>query len=161
MKHFFTISLCFLALSLSVYGQFIPQPMAYNPDENSDGLINVNDLQGLLSLYGNNFNNSDSTIIEFIDFGADCLEYYDDIAINENVDLLYVRTGIGSCGTEPSLILPQGDSFKTLVVFANQYGPVFGSRIDIPPYGQIILGDHAKYKVLVRGHDGNWYVNGW
>ena len=53
MKHIFTISLCFLALSLSAQTEY---PYPYNPDGNNDGLISLNDLMDLLALYGLEYN---------------------------------------------------------------------------------------------------------
>jgi hypothetical protein len=52
MKHFFTISLCFLALSLSAQ-EAVTYP--YNPDGNADGTITVPDLQDFLGNYGSLF----------------------------------------------------------------------------------------------------------
>ena len=52
MKHIFTISLCFLALSLSAQ-ETITYP--YNPDGNADGQIAAIDLQDFLSVYGLEF----------------------------------------------------------------------------------------------------------
>jgi surface protein len=52
MKHFFTISLCFLALSLSAQ-ETITYP--YNPDGDADGLVAVPDIQDLLAVYGSPF----------------------------------------------------------------------------------------------------------
>jgi len=52
MKHIFTISLCFLALSLSAQ-ETITYP--YNPDGDADGLVAVPDLQDLLAVYGSPF----------------------------------------------------------------------------------------------------------
>ena len=52
MKHIFTISLCFLALSLSAQ-ETITYP--YNPDGDADGLVAVPDLQDILAVYGNPF----------------------------------------------------------------------------------------------------------
>jgi uncharacterized protein (TIGR02145 family) len=52
MKHFLTISLCFLALSLSAQ-ETITYP--YNPDGDADGLVAVPDLQDILAVYGNPF----------------------------------------------------------------------------------------------------------
>lgn len=51
MKYFLTASA--LLFSLVVAAQFPNLP--YNPDENSDGLIGVVDLQGLLANYGSEF----------------------------------------------------------------------------------------------------------
>ena len=56
MKHFFTISLCFLALSLSAQ-ETITYP--YNPDGDADGTITVPDLQDFLGNYGGTFSPSD------------------------------------------------------------------------------------------------------
>jgi microcystin-dependent protein len=56
MKHIFTISLCFLALSLSAQ-ETITYP--YNPDGDADGSITVPDLQDLLGNYGGAFSPSD------------------------------------------------------------------------------------------------------
>ena len=64
-----------LAFTTTAKAQFIPQPMGYNPDENSDGLIGVGDLQGLLALYGSSFNNHDSIVVASIEFGPQ--HFYD------------------------------------------------------------------------------------
>ena len=52
MKNIFTISLCFLALSLSAQ-ETITYP--YNPDGDADGLVAVPDIQDLLAVYGSPF----------------------------------------------------------------------------------------------------------
>ena len=52
MKHIFTLSLCFLALSLSAQ-ETITYP--YNPDGDADGLVAVPDIQDLLAVYGSPF----------------------------------------------------------------------------------------------------------
>ena len=52
MKHIFSISLCFLALSLSAQ-ETITYP--YNPDGDADGLVAVPDIQDLLAVYGSPF----------------------------------------------------------------------------------------------------------
>jgi len=52
MKHIFTISLCFLALSLSAQ-ETITYP--YNPDGDIDGSITLPDLLDLLGVYSNAF----------------------------------------------------------------------------------------------------------
>ncbi len=61
-------SLLFASTLGLAFGQFIPQPMGYNPDENGDAFISVTDLQGMLALYGNAFDNGDSTDIFVVDF---------------------------------------------------------------------------------------------
>ena len=48
MKHLLTAIACFFALSMSA--QF-----PYNPDSNSDNLVGIDDLMGLLSLFGGDF----------------------------------------------------------------------------------------------------------
>jgi hypothetical protein len=52
MKYFFTISLCFLTLSLSSQ-EILTYP--YNPDGNADGAITVPDLQDFLTNYNTAF----------------------------------------------------------------------------------------------------------
>jgi uncharacterized protein (TIGR02145 family) len=59
MKHIFTLSLCFLALSLSAQ-ETITYP--YNPDGDVDGAIASPDLLDLLGVYGGAFSPSDITI---------------------------------------------------------------------------------------------------
>ena len=49
MKNFFTLTLCFLTLSLTAQ---IKYPYSYNSDVNSDGHIQMNDLMELLSMTG-------------------------------------------------------------------------------------------------------------
>jgi len=68
MNRFFTISLCFLALSLSAQ-ETITYP--YNPDGDADGLVAVTDLQDILAVYGNPFSPAeimvgDSTLNQWI-----------------------------------------------------------------------------------------------
>jgi hypothetical protein len=55
MKHFFIISLCFLALSLSAQTDGWEYPFPYNPDGDADGYITLSDLLDLLALYGNEY----------------------------------------------------------------------------------------------------------
>ena len=58
MKHIFTLSICFLALSLSAQ-ETITYP--YNPDGDADGNIAISDLQDILGVYGNVFTPSEIT----------------------------------------------------------------------------------------------------
>jgi len=58
---------CLFSSSLA-FGQFIPQPMGYNPDANSDGFIGVDDVLETLVLFGNAFENGDSTDIFVVNF---------------------------------------------------------------------------------------------
>ena len=59
MKHIFTISLCFLALSLSAQ-ETITYP--YNPDGDADGAIASPDLLDILGVYGGEFSPSEIQI---------------------------------------------------------------------------------------------------
>ena len=68
------LSLC-MAFAFALNAQFIPQPMGYNPDSNSDGAIGSEDLMGLLSFYGTEFDNGDSLVTENLSFTA--ANYYD------------------------------------------------------------------------------------
>ena len=65
MKHFFTITLCFLALSLSAQEDC---PNTY--DGNADGAVTINDLLDLLAVFGDTDTDSDG-VWDSID---DCLD---------------------------------------------------------------------------------------
>jgi hypothetical protein len=65
MKHIFTISLCFLALSLSAQ---VDCPNTF--DNNSDGAVTINDLLDLLAVFGDTDTDSDG-IWDSID---DCID---------------------------------------------------------------------------------------
>jgi len=98
MKHFFTISLCFLALSLSAQ-ETITYP--YNPDGNADGLVAVPDLQDILAVYGNPFSPAeimvgDTALSEWIQILYQALE--DQQAVIEAMQ------GAGGC----NLLFPDG-----------------------------------------------------
>ena len=76
MKHIFTISLCFLALSLSAQ-ETITYP--YNPDGDADGLVAVPDIQDLLAVYGSPFSPAeimvgDTALSEWIQILSQALE---------------------------------------------------------------------------------------
>jgi hypothetical protein len=58
MKHILTLSLCFLALSLSAQTDGWEYPFPYNPDGNADGYIALADLMDLLALYGQEYPDS-------------------------------------------------------------------------------------------------------
>ena len=66
MKHLLTAIACFFALSMSA--QFIPQPMGYNPDSNSDSFVGIDDLMAVLSLYGTPYDSGDSVEVVTLDF---------------------------------------------------------------------------------------------
>ena len=72
MKHFLTLSLSFLALSLSAQ-ETITYP--YNPDGNADGLIAVPDIQDLLAVYGSPFSPAEIMV--------------GDTALSEWIEILY------------------------------------------------------------------------
>ena len=157
-----------LVVSSFAFGQFIPQPTGYNPDENGDNLIGVNDLQGLLALYGNAFDNGDSTIsvFEAISTPSDTVE------IDENTDLVYITTDLED-NDEFTVLLPQGGvGFKYMMVFINNVSNASGSTVYVRmihenplcvPSGfceRAFLGVNGydpECFVFVRGEDGVWY----
>ena len=76
MKHILTLSLCFLALSLSAQ-ETITYP--YNPDGDADGLVAVPDIQDLLAVYGSPFSPAeimvgDTALSEWIQILSQALE---------------------------------------------------------------------------------------
>jgi hypothetical protein len=109
MKHFFTLSLCCLALSLSAQ-EAITYP--YNPDGNADGTITVPDLQDFLGNYGSPFSPAeimvgDTALGEWIQILYQALE--DQQAVIEAM-----QVGAGGC----DIRFPEG----------------YGNHIKITPY---------------------------
>ena len=158
-----------LACTTSATAQFIPQPLGYNPDENADGLIGVGDLQGLLALYGNAFDNGDSTEIETITFSAEdqaiggsgyslgsdgcCLR-----SISESSDIVYLHSS--DYADDLFIELPAAESFKTLLVLCST--DVYYARFLFHDNG-LQMGmcnpptNYPRYFIFIRGHNGRWY----
>jgi hypothetical protein len=53
MKHLMTALVCLFAMNMSAQTGFVEFP--YNPDSDNDDIIGIEDLMGLLSLYGSEF----------------------------------------------------------------------------------------------------------
>ena len=96
--------------------------MGYNPDENADGLIGVSDLAGLLALYGNPFDNSDSTVVEYLEF-PELNGEADTVFISENADIIYVSSA-NHQGLQ-AVVLPAGNSWKTIVAICYMTDPLY------------------------------------
>ena len=165
MKYF--IAIFTFALYAHCCAQFIPQPMGYNPDENLDGLIGAGDLQGLLALYGNTFDNEDSLEIGFFELPED-FEDFDEqnvtspstLHIEESIDLVYlVQNDYGYA----YLQLPSGDTWKVLQVFirveeiSNTTFQFVGDTGPVGPNWSYVFEDVPRFFTLIRGHDGHWY----
>ena len=166
--------LLFLALGRA-FGQFIPQPMGYNPDENGDAFISVTDLQGMLALYGNAFDNGDSLVISSINFPEDYQPWdgvdptgYDHrpYFIDEQTDILYVHQ-VEDQGCR--FYLPQGPGYRVVQIFlsCSEFAQwdvrVCGTNeISSLMYGgNIVVGENKPVVLtLVRGHNGIWYQSG-
>jgi len=165
------LSLLFALTLGTAFGQFIPQQMGYNPDENGDALIGVNDLQGLLSLYGQPFDNGDSVVVTTLTFPDD---YGDDYAENGQVPVLYIEEDTDFLyihqteDQEVFFYLPQGPGFKVLQVFISteieNFATMFfltnesasfayGSGFHVQPYQPL-------HMAFIRGHNGTWYQDG-
>ena len=113
MKHFFTISLCFLALSLTAQ-ETITYP--YNPDGDADGLVAVPDLQDILAVYGNPFSPAEIMV--------------GDTALSEWIQILYqalqdqqavidAMQGAGGCNWQ----FPEGLNGETVVELIHSSNP--------------------------------------
>lgn len=166
MKHLTT--LLTLLLPYSMLGQFIPQPMGYNPDANGDSFIGVDDVMGTLALYGNTFDNGDSLVIKYINYPEVAPEYTAagiDIAIQEDWDLLY----LSNYSTNVlDISLPEGSGFKVLQLFVKGASPSLdyfsnyiysGSQLQlVSPDPFYVSNEHPLSITLIRGHDGIWYL---
>ena len=125
-----------LAFTTSATAQFIPQAMGYNPDENSDGLIGVGDLQGLLALYGSAFENADSITVATVQLNGDnsCWTSPGQEFILPDADIIYLdvegydsgQSGLYSTYNCFKMKLPQGVGFKTILVIPphHRYIPI-------------------------------------
>ena len=166
-----TIFSLLLALSMgSAFGQFIPQPTGYNPDQNGDAFISVTDLQGMLALFGNAFDSGDSLVISSLNFPADYPETYGGsgsplIQIDEATDFLYMHQ------TEDQAVefqLPQGPGFKVIQVFMSSEVWNFGVRFFLGETNNSdAFGGFANVQpprpmsmTFIRGHNGIWYQPG-
>ena len=178
MKHLLTAIACCLAVAGSA--QFIPQPMGYNPDSNSDGFVGAEDLMGLLSLYGTPYDDGDSVDVVTLDytgFESDTLQ------IPEHADIVYLLSGeYNGDGDQVSRVawLPLGESWKTIVVFGYTTFS-YPERCDYNihadegyisngvayPYprnvGHVEGGYNSNwsseigaYSIFIRDHFGNW-----
>ena len=158
MKHLTT--LLALLMSCSMFGQFIPQPMGYNPDANGDSFIGVDDVMGTLALYGNTFDNGDSLVIKSINYPEVAPEYTAagvDIAIQEDWDLLYLSNSYTSV---LDISLPEGSGFKVLQLFVTGEGLNFTVNfhtLQADLDNRFVYAGFPQSATLIRGHDGVWY----
>ena len=176
-----TLVLLFFLILGTAFGQFIPQPMGYNPDENSDGLIGVADLQGLLALYGNVYDNGDSLNVEIVDPFL-WVSWQDtgqggqgSFAVPEGTDVLYIDfLHVPVDVFNVNVLLPQETGFKTLLVFWDTWDTVggshrlrffdgdpdvFGNTVSIcdKPGGNASNATARRSFFFIHGHDGKWY----
>ena len=147
MKHIFTISLCFLALSLSAQ-ETITYP--YNPDGDADGLVAVPDLQDILAVYGSPFSPAeimvgDTALSEWIQILYQALQ--DQQAVIESMQ------GAGGC----NYAFPEGLDGEGIVwafTASNSYTVPDGKNL----YVTNIYSDNYNNKFKVDGltvRDGN------
>ena len=166
MKYFTT--LLALLLSYSMLGQFIPQPMGYNPDANGDSFIGVDDLTGMLSLYGTAFQSGDSLTTESWVFPEDNGPYTD-IEIPEHIDVLYVHQQEDQ---QIKFFMPLGTGYKVLQVFLSCEGfyqwevefyntPYNNGDYDGGTYmfdgSQQVRSKSPRLLTFIRGINGVWY----
>ena len=175
MKHLLTAIACCLAVAGSA--QFIPQPMGYNPDSNSDAFVGIDDLMAVLSLYGTPFDNGDSVDVVTLDFTG---FENDTLSVPEGADVIYLLSGDSVTQyNDRYVLLPSGTSWKSLVFFGfssfNESclyrfissGSFFDEGILSSMYGEvdILRGQNPEYdtygmkhKILLRNHFGYWYA---
>jgi hypothetical protein len=159
------LSLLFALTLGTAFGQFIPQPMGYNPDVNGDEFIGVDDVMGTLALYDNAFDNGDSVVTVF----ADLTDPLDTLFIPANTDMVYINAD-GPENPHFLIELPSGTGFKTLVVMAKNTTEISGSTASIRFIEPCDYGDgfctvqwiyvteyKPLYTFLIRGLDGVWY----
>ena len=165
-----------MAGGLTAFGQFIPQPNAYNPDANGDSFIGVDDVMGTLALYNSPFNNGDSINTMELTFNGDAIIqaynglndtisvlFPDLIYIPEEVDILVLDALDSENNVDASFALPEGPGFKSLLVFMSspaQYIGTFFHQSNPNFYVEqfeIYNPNRPMYLLMLRLPNGKWY----
>ena len=110
-----------MACGVTTFGQFIPQPNAYNPDANGDSFIGVDDVMGTLAVFNNQFSSSDSTATQsltvvFSQAGLDSGEsgsVNNHYVVPNGIDVLFLH----SVDLDRVWIdLPEGSDYQSMLV---------------------------------------------
>ena len=163
------LSLC-MAFAFALNAQFIPQPMGYNPDSNSDGYIGSADLVGLLALYGNAFGNNDSIqVVELSFIGSET----DTLEIPEYADVVVVHhefVNPDSYGHEHWYFkMPSDESFKTMLVLPrvnqtnSELSEQFAEEFFLTPYFHFLdscnENSTGEWESFWNSETGSWDGN--
>ena len=137
-----TIFSLLMVCGVTAFGQFIPQPNAYNPDVNGDSFIGVDDVMGTLALFGNAFDNGDSLqtlTLQFsvLDQSNAGLGYTpnEKFLIPLGVDILIVE---GIDVSQVWLELPATTGFRSMLIMATT-----------------VNQNHTTFKFYRQGWDGS------
>ena len=156
-----TIFSLLMACGVTAFGQFIPQPNAYNPDANGDSFIGVDDVMGTLALYGNAFENSDSLQIYYHE-----VEDQSPYEIQPDTDILFVHA-TGGVGIY-DLVLPEVIGWKTITVMMTHDSPALiqyqffvsdPESLNFEIALRLVNVTHASPKSIRFTHapNGTWY----
>lgn len=157
-----------------VSGQFFPQDAEYNPDVDGDQYIGVNDILGILPLFGNAFSSADSIAVENVTVGYNHRCWPDGSngspVILPDVDVVYLDVNPYLNADFPSAYetyncfkvkLPSGAGFKTLLVIPshiNSLTPPLGASGDgISSLNFEFFADNFTHALQFDGNvDGTW-----
>ena len=155
------LSLLFALTLGTAFGQFIPQPMGYNPDVNGDEFIGVDDVMGTLALYDSPFDNGDSVQTLSLVFSQVELMILGEgdspdnrIEIPEGVDVLYLDA-IDVDAVH--FTLPQAVGFKSLLIMGSTQNPEGTDFLFYSPGTDLTAG--APLEIIdLKAHDygGMW-----
>ena len=154
------LSLLFALTLATAFGQFIPQPMGYNPDVNGDEFIGVDDVMGTLALYDNAFDNGDSIATLSINFPADYDVWPNAIVgIPDSLDIIYLHQE-EDVGVD--VTLPQGTGYKNLQFFCScNASAAYQITITFSGPGTLLQESlrcqKPTYFRFLRGENGVWY----
>ena len=130
MKRLIALMMC--AVSLGANAQFPNLP--YNPDENGDGLIGVTDLQGVLSLYGLNWEEGSMVSAvgpELEVFPNDFEESWQFFLVPNEVDLIEPPTAHNVGNYQVRWLIPQDREHPLIVFGLMEFGEFNDSLIYI------------------------------
>ena len=150
-----------MACGVTAFGQFIPQPNAYNPDANGDSFIGVDDVMGTLALFGKAFDNGDS--LQIMDLEMPETGLYE---IDPGTDIVMAHA-LNDCSLA-TLILPDETGWKTIAVMMTTEDPggtVFRPASPNPsdpldPHLLITFNlntETARLTYLTHAPNGRWY----
>jgi hypothetical protein len=147
MKHLLTAIACCLAVAGSAQ-------TPYNPDSNTDYVIGVDDLMGLLSLFGGDF-------LPSYEIEKQVCDGLDTCYVNESTNWLeFNATYPVSTWNEETVVLPESTTWKKLI-FATELNSIY-QQIEVKGGADTFNMSAAEIQgptavIFIRDDNGIWW----